>query len=115
MLSIKFNNVYINDYEAIVGPNEIKGNIKDIKNSINNFYYNENTFEKAQVKMQRNAIYNILKKNNLTNNDIDLIIGGDLSNQITCTTYSLDTFDISFLGIYGACSSFVESIILNLL
>ena len=111
MLSLKFNNVYINDYDAIVGPNEIKGNTKNIKNVISDFYYDEKTFELAQIKMERNVIYNILKNNNLTNNNVDLIIGGDLSNQIACTSYSLDTFDISFLGMYGACSTFIESII----
>ena len=63
--------------------------------------------------MQRNVIYKLLNKNNLTNNDINLVVGGDLSNQISCTTYSLDTFDISFLGIYGACSSFIESLIIS--
>ena len=56
MLSLKFNNVYINDYDAIVGPNEIKGNTKNIKNVISDFYYDEKTFELAQMKKPLNLL-----------------------------------------------------------
>ncbi len=109
MLSFNFKNIYIADYDAIVGPNEKKGHLKKIKNVINDFYYDEKSFELAQIKMQREVINNLLKRNN----DINLIIGGDLSNQISSTTYACSNNSISFLGIYTACASFIEGLIIS--
>lgn len=111
MLSLKFNNVYINDFECIVGKNEKDGNIKNVE-CINNYYHGEKTFELSQIKMQYEVINKLLCKNNLIDQDVDLIIGGDLLNQITGTTYSLKRFNISLLGIYSACASFIESLII---
>jgi len=113
MLSLKFNNVYINDYYSIVGKNEKEGNITKYNEYIDDYYYGEKTFELAQIKMQREVIDKILFNNNLNHQEINLIIGGDLLNQITGTTYSVKNYDISFLGIYSACSSFIESLIVG--
>lgn len=108
MLSLSFDNVYINDYDAIVGKNEKNGKIKKAKNVINDFYYGEKTFELAQIKMQRKIINNLISRNE----NIDLIIGGDLSNQISSTTYAANNTFKSFLGIYDACSTFIEGLII---
>jgi stage V sporulation protein AD len=112
LLSIKFNNVYINDYYSIVGKNEKEGNITKYNGFIKDFYYGEKSFELAQIKMQREAVDKLLINNDLIHKDIDLIIGGDLLNQITGTTYAIKNYDISFLGIYSACSSFIQSLII---
>ena len=111
MLSLKFNDVYINDFDAIVGPNEKKGNLKKIKKVINDFYYNESTFELCQIKMQREVIDNLLSS--INNKEVDLIIGGDLTNQISATTYATNKTNISFLGIYTACTTFIEGLIIG--
>ena len=111
MLSLKFSNVYINSFYTIVGKNEKQGNIKRYDDVISDYYNGEKTFELSQIKLEKEVIYKLLLKNNLINNDIDLVIGGDLLNQITGTTYALKNMDISFLGVYGACSSFIESLI----
>ena len=110
MLSLSFNNVYISDFDAIVGPNEKKGNIKKIKRYIKDFYYGEKTFELCQIKMENEIIDNLLSK---CCNDIDLIIGGDLTNQICSTTYATNKVNISLIGIYSACSSFIEGLIIG--
>ncbi len=111
MASIIFKNVYLNDAVSIVGPYEQKGEIKYL-NGINDFYDSEKTFEDAEIKMQKSVLDQILFKNNLNSNNIDLVVGGDLMNQITATSYNIRNYPISFLGIYSACASFVESIII---
>lgn len=113
MVSLSFRNVYINDFFSIVGNNEKRGNIIKPDLTIDNYYYGEKTFELSQIRMQTEVIHNLLSKNNLIDQDIDLIIGGDLLNQITGTTYSVKNFNISFLGVYSACSSFIESLIIG--
>ena len=112
MASIKFNNVFLNDWLTIAGPMECDSKLKKIDLKMNDYYFGEKTFEQAEIKMQRTVIDYILGKNKLLKNDIDLIIGGDLQNQISSTSYACIDNPISFLGIYSACASFPESLII---
>lgn len=109
MSSFKYNNVYIKDYETIAGPEEKKGNLT-YQNTISDYYYNEEKIEDAEIKMQNFCLNNISKRNNL-NNKIELLVGGDLINQLTITSYNLVNRNIPFLGLYNACATFNESLI----
>ena len=111
MVNLSFNNIYINDFFSVVGKNEKNGNISKYNLYIDDFYYGEKSFELSQIKMQKVVLDELLNKNNLLSKDIDLVIGGDLLNQITGTTYALKNCNISHLGVYSACASFVESVI----
>ena len=107
MSSIKYNSVYINDFYSIAGPLEKVGKIKTYDMTFEDYYFGEKTFEKAEVKMQKVAV------DKLNGKDVNLVIGGDLSNQIANTTYALKKSNIPYLGIYSACATFCESIIIG--
>lgn len=109
---MKFKNVYLNDYFTIVGPLEKMSHLKRFDLTMDDYYLKEKTFEQAEVKMQQLVIDNILKRNSLNNSDIDCLIGGDLTNQIAVSNYSAKNYNIPFLGLYSACATFVESLIL---
>lgn len=110
MASIKYNNVYIKDAFSVAGPLESEGKIRKYDLMIDDYYYKEKSFIDAEIKMQRVVIDNLLYRNKLAKK-IDLLIGGDLSNQIAITNYSAMHFDMSFLGVYSACASFAEGLI----
>ena len=42
--------------------------------------------------------------------DIDMLISGDLLNQIISSSFSARHFDSTFIGLYGACSTMAESL-----
>ena len=42
--------------------------------------------------------------------EIDLLLGGDLLNQIITASYSARDLGIPFLGIYGACSGMAQTL-----
>lgn len=113
MASLKFNNVYINDWLTVSGPMESNSKLKKLDLQMNDYYYGEKTFEKAEVKMQRIVIEKLLEKNNLDYDDINLIIGGNLLDQIAATSYAVNDIPVSLLGIYGACATFPESLIIG--
>lgn len=113
MASLKFDNVYIKNAFSLAGPLEKKGQIKKFDLTMDDYYYNEKTFEQAEIKMQRVVIENILSKNKLADSDIDCLIGGELYNQIAITSYSAKHFQIPFLGLYSACATFVESLLIG--
>ena len=113
MASILFKNIYIEDYYSIVGPVEKDSRLKYYDSALNDYYFNEKTFELAEIKMQKMAIDNLLEKHHYKTNNIDILIGGDLLNQISVTNYSARNYNIPFLGLYAACSTFAESLIIG--
>ncbi len=110
MSSFKYNNVYLKDYETIAGPEEVKGNLT-YPNILKDYYFGEERIEDAEIKMQNLCLTNITKRNKL-NNKIELLVGGDLINQLTITSYNLVNRNIPFLGAYNACATFNESLII---
>ena len=98
----------------IVGKVEMEGNLKDyFDEHIDDEFFGEKTFEKAESKMIDRCLNNLIKKSNLKNENIDYIFGGDLLNQCIANAYSVENFNIPYLGLYGACSTFVEGAILS--
>lgn len=111
MASFKFNNVYIKDWYSIASTNETLGPIKKYNQVISDHYFGEKTFERAEMKMQSTVIDNLIKRNDLQKN-VDLLIGGELSNQLSLTNFTLSKYHIPFLGVYSACASFNEALII---
>ena len=112
MASKKFKKVYLNNYFTVVGPLEKDSHLKKFDLGMNDYYYGCKTFEQAEVKMQRVAIDNLLRNSIMSNSDIDLIVGGDLTNQIAVTSYATKYYNVPFLGVYSACATFTESLII---
>lgn len=108
MLTLKFDNVYIKDWYSIAGRDEYLGNIHNANEYMSDLYFGEKTLEAAEVKMQRTVLDNLKQKYRF-----DLVIGGDLSNQIATMNMTMRNYDKSFLGIYNACSTFVEGLIIG--
>lgn len=111
MSSFKYNNVFIRDYHTIVGPKEKEGLIK-FNDSINDYYYNETSIEDAEIKMQEHVLNKIMINNKLVPEKVNLVCGGDLTNQISMTSYNLVNRNLPFLGLYNACATFNEALIL---
>lgn len=96
---------------SIVGPKEGKGNFGDYFDYVmKEDSFGETTFEKAERKMVENAITGVIEKAKLQPKDVDLMIAGDLLNQIISSSYAARAFHFPFLGVYGACSTMAESI-----
>lgn len=113
MASTKYKNVYLTDYNTVVGPLEKESRLRGYDEALDDYYFHEKTFEQAEVKMQNVVIDNILQKNCLKTSDVDLLVGGDLTNQISVTNYSAKNYNFPFLGLYAACATFPESLIIG--
>lgn len=98
---------------AIGGKKEHDGPMGAYFDKINDDpYFSEETFEQGECQIQKQAILHALNKANLQPTDIDVLFGGDLLNQCTGTTYGVREFEMPFLGIYGACSTMAEGLLL---
>lgn len=98
---------------AIVGPQEMDGPFKNyFKYYLTDDTFGQDTFEKAEREMMVFAIKNVLEKSKLNSDDVDVFIGGDLLNQIISTSFAIRQFSIPYLGVYNACSTYVEAMLI---
>ena len=113
-MTFNYENVYIKDTATIVGPYEKDGPLKKyFDKTYSDLYFGEKSFEKAEVKLVKDALVMLMKKTGLKKENIELTIGGDLLNQITASTYGTYSVGKSFVGIYGACSTSVLGMIIG--
>jgi len=98
---------------VVAGPLEGQG---PLKNWFDHVYTDpmagERSFEGAEREMMLNACYTALRKADRTPESVDVFLAGDLLNQIITSSGSALQLKIPFLGIYGACSSSAESLII---
>ena len=112
--SVLINHVYLDSVGMIVGKLEKEGPLKRyFKNYIEDSYFGETTFELAQKKLSFQAIKLALKQSKYEHKDIEIAIGGDLSNQIHSSTSSIEQYVFPYIGVYAACASFNLSMILG--
>ena len=86
------------------------GNSFDIVNSDTSF--GEKSWEKAESRMQELVLAKALSKASLSPPDIDMIFAGDLLNQCIGSAFALKDSQIPFFGLYGACSTCAEGLLL---
>ena len=105
-MTFKYNNVYINETSTVVGPYEHKGPLSKYYDShYEDLYFNEKTWEQAEIKSIVDSINILLKKIKKSSRDVDIHIGSDLLNQIVATNYASSKFGIPLIGVYSACAS----------
>ncbi|MDD2377246.1 MAG: stage V sporulation protein AD [Bacilli bacterium] len=113
-MTFKYNNVYINAVSTVTGPYESKGPLsKYYDKSYDDLYFGTNTWEQAESKIIEESVDLLLNKIGKTKFDIELLISGDLLNQIVASNYAASSLGIPFLGIYSACASSVEGLIIG--
>jgi len=96
---------------AIVGPKEGKGPLgRYFDMIIDDELWGETSWEKAESKLTKETFSKIVTKARKSNNEINCIIAGDLLNQCIASSFGLREAGVSFLGIYGACSTMAQSI-----
>lgn len=107
-MTFEYNNVYVKDTATIAGPYEAKGPLSSTFSKIyDNLYCGEKTWEKAETKCLRESVKMLLDKES-----VDLIVAGDLLNQITSSCFGVEEYNIPFLGIYAACATITEGMII---
>ena len=83
-MTLYFDKVYVEESATVCGPYEKKGPLKKyFDKTYDDLYFGEESWEKAEIKLVKDTLTMILKKSGYVKEDIDLVIGGDLLNQIT--------------------------------
>ena len=98
---------------AIAGKKESQGPLADsFDQTSQDTYFGQKTWEKAENRMQQLALQTALEKAGLTNRELGVVFSGDLLNQCIGSSFTLRKTGIPSLGLYGACSTMAESLLL---
>ena len=107
------SDVLFTSYSAVGGGEESRGRYgKRFDLCDKSDMFGMPTFELAEGEMGRCAMNLALGKAGLSHDDIDLLVAGDLQNQCSASSVGLNSFGVPFLGIYGACSTCTEGLLI---
>ena len=108
----RFNNVYVENTALVAGKLEKEGPFGNYFDKTYDSFNIDKSFELSEVKMIKDVLKIILMKTNKRIKDIDLVVGGDLLNQLCGVSYAIKESDIPYLGVFSACATSSESIII---
>ena len=99
---------------CIVGPKEKEGPLRQyFDECLDDEFWREKSWEKAESKIKKETVKMAISKSGIPHSDIDFCFAGDLLNQCISSSFGLRETNIPFFGVFGACSTFVESLILG--
>ena len=98
---------------SVVGKKEGEGPLHGRFDSVSqDTYFGTKSWEQAERRMQQMTLELALEKAGLTDADLDAAFAGDLLNQCIGSSFSLRNRGVPTLGLYGACSTMAESLLL---
>ena len=108
------NTPSVTGYASIVGGKEGKGPLGSCFDVVEeDSHFGKETWEQAESEMMSRTVKLAAENSGMDIEDINCIFAGDLLNQCLSATYGLRSLKIPFLGIYGACSTIAEGILLS--
>ena len=97
---------------SIVGPKEKAGPLHQyFDQCLEDEFWGEKSWESAESKIVKETVNMAISKSGLPSKDIDFCFAGDLLNQCIASSFGLREINTPFIGLFGACSTFVESMI----
>ena len=103
----------ITTWASIAGKKESEGPLKSwFDQTFEDNHIGEASWELAEKKLQQLALRKLAEKAGLSKAQFDLVFSGDLLNQCIGSSFTLRNQNIPHLGLYGACSTMAESLLL---
>ena len=106
--------IYIRSSAAVGGKREGMTSLKTGFDLIDKTdLFSMPSFERAEGEMARLAVNIALKKCGASHEELSFIVSGDLQNQCVASSAGLFSFGAGYIGLYGACSTFTEGLIVG--
>ena len=94
----------------MLGQKNLNGPLaKYFDQTLDDEFWGEKTWEKAESKIIKETVTSVINKSGIPSEQIDCCFAGDLLNQCISSSFGLRELNIPFFGVFGACSTFVES------
>ena len=100
-------------WAAVAGKKESEGPLgSEFDLTAQDTYFGQTTWEQGEKRMQQLALETLAKKAGMEEKDFQLVLSGDLLNQCIGSSFPLRNTGIPHLGLYGACSTMAESLLI---
>ena len=100
-------------HASIVGPKESKGPLAEFFDEASqDDLFGQKTWELGESEMLRRCAQRAMRDGGLAREEVRAFFSGDLNNQIIATGFAARALGLPFVGLYGACSTFVEGLVL---
>lgn len=107
------NPPHINHWASIAGKKESEGPLSRYLDLIvRDAHFGQQTWEQGEKKMQQKVLEILSDKAGITPSEFGMVFSGDLLNQCIGSSFTLSNKNIPHLGLYGACSTMAESLLL---
>ena len=106
--------VTISAWASVAGKKESEGPLSahyDL--TVQDSYFGQKTWELAEKRLQQLTLQELLRKAGIKSSDLNLVLSGDLLNQCIGSSFTLRNSGVPHLGLYGACSTMSESLLLG--
>ena len=104
----------ITAWASVAGKKEGEGPLREYFDvTVKDPYFGQKTWEQGERRMQQIALMTLAQKAEIHPKDFGLVFSGDLLNQCIGSSFSLKNMNIPHLGLYGACSTMAESLLLS--
>jgi stage V sporulation protein AD len=115
MQTVVFDNPPIlASWASLAGPKEGEGPWgNDFDLIMPDYLLGEETWERAENKMLKQTVELALNKAGLQTDEAELLLAGDLLNQLAASNYAAAELGIPFLGLYGACSTMAQALLIG--
>lgn len=108
------NRPYVLSAASVAGKAEEKGPYGHVFDEImEDDRLGEKTFEQGERRMLLKALRRAMDRAELPMEAAGCLLAGDLLNQIVTASYAARELSIPYLGLYGACSTMTESLLLG--
>lgn len=108
------NSAYVLSAYSLGGEKEGAGPMKGwFDDCLGDDTYGEPTWEKSESKMLKTAMLEAVIRSGKSEDEVGAMLSGDLLNQLMSSSFMARDMHIPFLGMYGACSTMTESLMMG--
>ena len=101
-------------HRSIAGPKEGKGPLAAWFDTIlEDDLLGQKSWELAEMEMVRRCVQGALNDAHVPDEQAQAMLGGDLNNQIIASSFAARALGVPFIGLYGACSTFVQALVIG--
>ncbi len=98
-------------YASVVGKKEGEGPLGELFDQVfTDTRLGEKTWEKAESRLQKEALSRVLNKAGFSPSQIDVLFTGDLLNQNIASTFGMRDSQIPLVNQFGACSTMAQTL-----
>ncbi len=98
-------------YASVVGKKEGEGPLGELFDQVfTDTRLGEKTWEKAESRLQKEALSRALNKAGFSPSQVDVLFTGDLLNQNIASTFGMRDSQIPLLNQFGACSTMAQTL-----